>query len=690
MKRKVKIKQQAQVVENPREKSSKFSEIRKWKFFLFLIGFLLYANTTTFEYALDDKIVITANQLTTQGFDGAFDHFFYDSMDGFWATQYGVDVADLNKDALVAGGRYRPLSLFTYALEWELFGEKPGISHFINALLYGLTGWVLFMVLLKLFPLRDKRIYKSIAFWATLIFLVHPLHVEVVANIKSRDEILSVLFGLWAIYFTLKYAENKNFKQLVYASLLLFVSLMSKETTIAFVALGPLTLYFFDKGDKMVWRNSFFALLVGGFAYTFIRFMVIGSSESGIVDEVMNNPFLNATEGQKLATIFLILTAYVKLLFIPAPLTHDYYPYHLPFLPAEEHYATWSNISAILGVILILVMLWVSVRSFKSKNVYGYVALFFLGTSILISNLFFPIGVFMNERFMYAPSIAFAILLVYVLLEEFPARFKGFKVQSSYYILGGIALFFAILSFNRTHAWQNDKSLALADVEVSLGSAKVKMAAADALLQELPEIKNQEERQEIINLCYAYLSESLEIYPEYFPPLDLLGRMYFEAGNYNESIRFYELCIQRKPNNTQFVENIFIIGNKHLAIGNYQEAFNAYQKAIEYQPNSKKYLLAIAQVAAKDLNNPSMGLPYMERVYTIYPNDIEVGEKMAITYAMLGRFSKAIEILTPIYEANPTNASVVKNLGISYYQMGDIQRGSELMSLANQLELEKN
>ncbi len=380
----------------------------------------------------------------------------------------------------------------------------------------------------------------------------------------------------------------------------------------------------------------------------------------------------------------------MKLLFVPAPLTHDYYPYHLPFLPAEEHYATWSNISAIIGVMLILVMLWVAIKSFKNKSIYGYVALFFLGTSILISNLFFPIGVFMNERFMYAPSIAFAMLLVYVLLEELPERFKGFKVQNSYYILGGIAVVFAVLSFNRTHAWKNDKSLALTDVEVSLGSAKVKMAAADALLQELPSVTNQEERQEIINECYQYLSESLEIYPEYFPPLDLLGRMYFEAGNYNESIRFYELCIQRKPNNVQFVENIFIIGNKHLTLGNYQDAFNAFQKALEYQPNSKKYLLAIAQVAAKDLNNPSMGLPYMERAYTNYPNDIEVAEKMAITYAMLGRFSQAIEILTPIYEANRTNASVVKNLGISYYQMGDIQRGSELMNLASQLEQEKN
>ena len=88
MKKKIKNKTETKVVEDSKVKTPQLVETKKWKIVLFLLGFLLYANTTKFEYALDDKIVITANQLTTQGFGGAFDHFFYDSMDGFWATQY--------------------------------------------------------------------------------------------------------------------------------------------------------------------------------------------------------------------------------------------------------------------------------------------------------------------------------------------------------------------------------------------------------------------------------------------------------------------------------------------------------------------------------------------------------------------------------------------------------------------------
>ncbi|MGB0806160.1 MAG: tetratricopeptide repeat protein [Salibacteraceae bacterium] len=658
----------------------------KWKWILLVFGFLLYVNTIKFDYVLDDKIVIVANQITKQGFGGAWDHFFYDSMDGFWAEQYGVSVEDLNKETLVAGGRYRPFSLFTYAIEWEFFGEKPGISHFINALLYGFTGWVLFVILLELFPTRKEDVWKSVAFLSTVIFLSHPLHVEVVANIKSRDEILSLLFGLWSLKFVLDYSKSTNTKELIKASALLFLSLLSKETTIAFVAMGPLMLYFFEKGNRSTWIAAFVSLFLAGLLYTVIRFGVLGSVDTPMVTELMNNPFLNATEGERLATIFLILTAYVKLLFLPFPLTHDYYPYHLPFLPEDMNYANWGSVPALIGALIIAVLLVVILKGFKSKNLLAFGALFFLGTSILISNLFFPIGVFMNERFMYVPSIIVSVLIANLLIKVLPAKLNLDNSRMGVIGVLTIAGIFSTLSINRSFAWENDESLALTDVQISLGSAKVKMAAADALLQEIPFVKNEAKKQELINEAYQYLSESLEIYPEYFPPLDLLGRLYFESRNYTESIKFYSYCVDRKPNDPKFVENIYIIGNKMVEEGLYQDAFYAYEKALSYSPNNKEYLVAAAQVSARDLNNPSQGLPFIEKAYQLFPSDKDVAEKTAITYAMLGRFQNAINILEPLNKEYPKSSTIAKNLGIAYYQMGDIQKGTELMNYATELE----
>lgn len=659
---------------------------KKWKIIIFLFGFLLYANTINFDYALDDKIVIISNQITMKGFEGMVEHFFYDSMDGFWAEQYGVEVADLQKNALVAGGRYRPLSLVSYALEWELFGENPGLSHIINAILYGITGLLLFSFLLRLFPVNNKPIWQSIPFWATLLFISHPLHVEVVANIKSRDEILSLLFGLLALNYVIDYAKDLDVKKLGYAAAMLFLSLMSKETTIAFVALGPLMLYFFSIGDSKAWKMSFFSLLAAGVAYTTIRFMIIGSPDAPIASEIMNSPFLEATESERLATIFLILAAYIKLLFFPFPLTHDYYPFHLPFLPEAEHYATWGNLGAIAGVIIMIGLLVVIIKGFKSKSVYSFAALFFLGTAILVSNLFFPIGVFMNERFMYVPTISLVIVVTYFLLEVLPQKIKTVKKSAIMGFLGMIVLVFSVMSIGRSAAWENDSTLALTDVKVSVGSAKVNMSAGDALIKELEAEKNPVARQEILDECYKYLKKSLDIYPGYFPPLDLLGKMYYEAGNYEESINFYGYCAKRKPNDQNFVENIFIIGNKLLLEIRYDEAVAAYDSALVFSPNNKKYLLAAAQVSVQNLNNPGKALPYMEKAYNLYSTDVDVAEKLAITYAMMSRFNEAILILQPLYEADPNNASVMQNLGIAYYQAGQVELGTSLMNKSKALE----
>ena len=658
----------------------------KWKIILFVFGFILYANTASFDYVLDDKIVITSNQITAQGFSGMFDHFFYDSMDGFWAKQYGIDVEELNKSALVAGGRYRPLSLVTYSIEYGIFGENPGFSHIINALLYGLTGLFLFTLLIKLFPSSTKKpIWQSVPFWATLLFLAHPLHVEVVANIKSRDEILSLLFGILSLSYIIDYALHPKIKNLILGSGMLFLSLLSKETTIAFVALGPLMLYFFDIGKAKEWKTVFFGLLGAGILYTAIRFMVIGSPDAPIANELMNSPFLNATESERLATIFLILAAYVKLLFFPFPLTHDYYPYHLPFLPEEQHYASWSSFGAIAGVLLVLGLLVIIVRGFKSKSIYSFSALFFLGTSILISNLFFPIGVFMNERFMYIPSIALVIAVTYFVLEVLPIKLINVQSTALMGFLGMVVLVFSVMSIGRSSAWESDFSLALTDVQISTGSAKVNMSAGDALLKELDRVTDQTERTEIINESYGYLKKSLEIYPEFFPPLDLLGKLYYESANYSEAIKFYGYCADRKQGNISFADNIFYVGSKLALDLRYEEAVSAFDVALTYYPTEKKYLLAAAEIYAQKMSNPSRALPYMERAYQAYPNDAGVAEKLGINYGMLGKYPQAIGVLEPLYKANPSNASIMRNLGTVYYHAGQQEQGMLLIAKSEEI-----
>ena len=93
-------------------------------------------------------------------------------------------------------GYYRPLSLVSFAVEQQLFPNNPHVSHFVNVLLYSLTAFLLYFLLLKIF----NRKHPLFSLVVTLLFIAHPLHTEVVANIKSRDEILSFLNLIAALF----------------------------------------------------------------------------------------------------------------------------------------------------------------------------------------------------------------------------------------------------------------------------------------------------------------------------------------------------------------------------------------------------------------------------------------------------------------------------------------------------------
>jgi hypothetical protein len=197
-------------------KKTVFLEIRKQRLILALIvgifGFLLYSNTLTHDYVLDDFSVIKENNIVRQGIKAIPEIF---------RTSYRQGYLSLND------GTYRPLSLAMFAVEWNFFPNTPAVSHFVNVLLYGITGFLLFIILCKLFA-SSLRLSHSplstsppaslqnemgdgsevLAFIASLLFIAHPLHVEVVANIKSRDEILCFLFVLCSFLSVFHFLET--------------------------------------------------------------------------------------------------------------------------------------------------------------------------------------------------------------------------------------------------------------------------------------------------------------------------------------------------------------------------------------------------------------------------------------------------------------------------------------------------
>jgi len=282
---------------------------------VFAVAVVFYATSINNHYCLDDVMVITLNAFTIKGLKGIHDIFTKDTFYGF-----------IGSNSTLTGGRYRPLSVFTFALEWEFFKDSPHISHIINVMLYALTG-TLFYKFVKEFIFKTN---KWAALTAALIFVIHPIHTEVIDNIKSRDELLSLLGSLASLYFLLGYVKNKNTGYYILSGLCFFVALFSKENTITYLAVMPLALYLFaDKKPAKIFQ-ILIPHLVLALLFISIRASIVPMNTKPD-PEILNNPYINATFAQKYATIFLTLLIYIKLLFIPYPLSYDYSFNEIPY-----------------------------------------------------------------------------------------------------------------------------------------------------------------------------------------------------------------------------------------------------------------------------------------------------------------------------------------------------------------------
>lgn len=192
---------------------------------IFIFAFLLYGNTISNKYALDDDFVVLNNKIVHQGLKG-IPHIFASRYTDMKGGTFG----------------YRPITKASLAIEYQFFGENPHVSHFINVLLYALTGMFLFYLMRKFL----KSFSFHLPFIITLLFMAHPIHTEVVASIKNREEILSFLGGLIFLHFSVKYIENKKIIFLIFSLLGFVFGILSKLSVLPFLIVVPLFIYYFS------------------------------------------------------------------------------------------------------------------------------------------------------------------------------------------------------------------------------------------------------------------------------------------------------------------------------------------------------------------------------------------------------------------------------------------------------------
>lgn len=640
------------IVQKKSGRSFKFNSGQLQVLFIALLSILLYVNTLSFKYALDDGLLITDNALTKKGLKGIPQILTKDSFYGVFGE---------NSKTLVEGGRYRPLSQIVFAIEYQFFGLSPFVGHLINIILYSLLCVLLIKTLKRLFnESKDIQWYRSVAFLAALVFTVHPLHTEVVANIKGSDELFSLIFSILTLYFSVKYVQDNKTVQLIAVFSFFMLGLLSKESSVTFLAAIPLTLFVFTDANFKKHIRLAIPLLSAIAIFIIIRFTVIGlGGGSKTANDLMNNPFTGTDMISRFATTMLTWGKYLILLFFPQPLTHDYYPKQIPIIGI-------TDLRAILPLLIYSALgIFAIIKIFK-KNIIAYGILFFFMTFSISSNIAFNIGTFMNERFMFVPSIGFALIIAYLLTksDKLIKKEKDHKTAVTIFIII-VCFLFSIKTFTRNFAWKDSYTLFTTDVQTSANSAKCNVAAGEVIIKSINDKTTDAEKLQKLNSAKEYLKKGVSIYPEFGIGMVYLGYCQHLLREYEDARKTLEKVLVQSPKNKDAINYLNFDAHECYKLGNFNQTILNFKTLIKYT-DSAEFKFNLSEIY-ESMNKPDSSLLILNEIIKENPQNDKAYNKLGEIYGRIyNDLEKSLNYTTTAYKLNPKNPDNPKNLGLIY------------------------
>ncbi|HET6767924.1 MAG TPA: tetratricopeptide repeat protein [Chitinophagaceae bacterium] len=679
------------------KKQEKFIVNHKVGIILGLIAFVLYSNTIGFGYVLDDSAAIVENQFVKKGIAGIPDLLKTD----FWYF------SNLHL------GYYRPLALITFAIEQQFFNGNPQISHFVNVLIYAFTAYMLFIVLSRIFRTRNFLFPLIIS----LFFIAHPVHTEVVANIKSRDELLSFLNVLLMLWFSLKYTDLKKTFDLFAGLFFFYLALLSKET--AFVAILFLPAIFYFRGSY-----SIMGVLKKTIPYLFIialfliqKNLLLENAGGMTPDDPVNYPY-RASE-VRIPMAFLLFAFGLKLLLFPHPLRYDYSFNQIPA-------AGISNVFVIAGIILFIAGAVTIIKYYKSKSpiILGLVILY-VSMAPLMAFTFLRGGIF-AERFLFFPSLGFSIAIVSALsallktgFTEKIASLKTFISSNIVFFLLtlSIAVLYSIKTFSRNFAWKDEITLFSTDIESGQNCTQNLRHYGTEIMRLAIKEKDQTKKNQYATTAINTFKRALVIHPKFGECLNQIGVIFQEVYLIPDSaMYYYTKAIEASPGLAFPSYNLGTIyqlkGNNEAASFYYNEAIKknpAYQNAITAKENLKKATGMDVQInpltttvdTTSQIKNGqyyyNLGNYYASRGnYTkaaeLFQQSINLDASiedayinLANSYGMLKEYEKSIKISEQLLQRNPNNLKALENLAVTYRSLGNNKKAEEYLTKANTL-----
>jgi len=668
-----------------------------------VVGFCLYANTIKHDYVLDDVGAITGNEYVTQGISGIPKILSV----GMWH----FDNVNL--------GYYRPFSMITFAIENQFFPKNPHVSHLGNVLLYAMSGFFLCLLLMNLF----KNFHPIFSFIVTLLFLAHPIHTEVVANIKSRDEILAFLnliIGIFILLLAYKHPKT-NFKLLLLSCVFFYIALLSKESAMTGLLIAPLILFFSNNLTikQALLKTIPFALMI--LVFQFHKYEVLGSLSGQIPKDIVNYPYTEA--GAKLPTTFLIFLHCIKMVLLPHPLSYDYSYNQIPA-------GSFASAGVLFGFLIAIALVYFSFKEVLKKSPLAFgILIFGITLAPALAFVFLRGGIF-AERFLYAPSLGFCIAITFLLvnLTKSPLQSADFNFQKFFKIpilFVPVLIVFSLYSFKtitRNPVWHDNMTLFSTDVKSSPNSCQVRRHYGSELINLGIAEKDPQKKNEWFNKGTEQLRIGLKINPRFGDVFFKLGVAYQTVKANNDSaIYYYTRAIQEAPGYAISYNNLGIL---YEGLGKQELASYYYNKAVDVNPffpdgvrnrdNHKKKTGLDIRMFPTSTNLDSMenstpdknrdfsfyyklGTDYaskgdyanaarcLERSAAMNPTFVDALVNLANCYGMLKNYNKNIEVLNKVVSLYPNNTQALGNLAVTYELLGNKEKSEEYRDKVREL-----
>jgi len=530
-------------------------------------------------------------------------------------------------------GNHHPLTMLSLALNYAISGYEPWSYHLLNLLLHLANTFLVYRLALKL-----SNQNNVIAFTTALLFGIHPMHVESVAWVAERKDVLYSLFFLLGLDKYLQYRINNSRRDYLICILWFALSLLSKPAAVVF----PLVLLAIDFLQKRTWSISvitekiphfIMALLMGILTYN-------AQSELGSTETIAEfNP------QHRLLFGFYSFMMYMAKFILPLNQT-PFYPYPLTTeaLPALYY----------LAPLFALVIGYLCFKTLKTSRVFTFGILFYLINILLIMQFMIVGRAIIAERYTYIPYIGLAFIAGWLI--DFLSKKQKLNPNN---ILLPLGVILSVLTFRYSKQWKNGETLWQHAIEVNPGSRVYHNRASLYRTS-----GNFEKAIELYTEALKYKDDIIEdaIYTN-------RGNIYFDAKQYKMAISDYNKSLKIKPGYYQNYENR---GASYLMMGNYDSAMFDLLKAAELNP---KNLNVYSKLGVLYLRTKKY--PEAIETYTKYvagnPEDNEAVNNLGYSYFSIGNHTEAIKYFNMAI-SKEQKGNFYMNRSFAYKGLGDLEK----------------